>query len=161
MLQVGLPKLAVLFTFICFGHCSFGQCNYTIKGAVEENTGEPLPGATVFIEAQQQGVATDISGNFMLTNLCPGTVSILIKFVGFEDQLITVKVPTIKSIVVKLKPSVKLLHDITIEAQHAQKHSITQSSSILSDEQIIAEKGKPLGAMIQQLPGVQTIRSTS
>jgi iron complex outermembrane receptor protein len=81
----------------------------------------------------------------------------IIKFVGFEDQYVTLKVPTSKPIVVKMKPSAKILHDIVIEGQHSRNHSLTQSLSILSEEQMLSSRGKALGEMIQQIPGVQSI----
>ncbi|MGB2174764.1 MAG: TonB-dependent receptor plug domain-containing protein, partial [Flavobacteriaceae bacterium] len=60
----------------------------TITGTVNDETGGPLPGATVVIEGTTQGVATDFDGNFTL-QAAQGDV-LIISFVGYADQRQTV-----------------------------------------------------------------------
>jgi hypothetical protein len=60
----------------------------TITGNVTDETGLPLPGATVVIENTTQGVSTDFDGNFSI-NASQGNV-LVISYVGYSDQRITV-----------------------------------------------------------------------
>ena len=56
----------------------------TITGTVNDETGLPLPGATVFIDGTSQGVATDFDGNFSIQS-SEGDV-LLITYVGYADR---------------------------------------------------------------------------
>ena len=60
----------------------------TITGTVNDETGLPLPGATVIIDGTSQGVATDFDGNFSI-QASEGDV-LLITYVGYADQRVTV-----------------------------------------------------------------------
>ena len=56
-----------------------------LSGRVTDESGKPLPGATVFIEGTITGVATDAQGRFSL-NLPDGAVTVLFSFIGLESQ---------------------------------------------------------------------------
>lgn len=60
----------------------------TITGTVNDETGLPLPGATVIIDGTSQGVATDFDGNFSI-QASEGDV-LLITYVGYADQRVSV-----------------------------------------------------------------------
>jgi iron complex outermembrane recepter protein len=152
-------KVSIPF-FLCFLFQLplFAQtCSFSIRGLVEDENGERMVGATVVIESLQTGVVSDLEGNFSLEKLCPGNYNLKIQYLGYEDQHISLRVPSARTIVIKLKASVKVLHDIIIEGQHAQKHSLSQSLSILGEDQILSSKGKSIGEILQQIPGVQSI----
>jgi iron complex outermembrane recepter protein len=157
MLQIGV-RVLLAFSLLLFPTLSFGQdCNLQVKGLVEDVDGESLVGATVTIESPFKGVTTNVDGTFTIDGLCIGNHILTIQYVGFEDQHLAIRVPLNRTLVVKMKPSIRILHDIVVEGQHSQKHSLSQSVGILSDEQISSVKGKPLGQMIQQIPGIQNI----
>jgi iron complex outermembrane recepter protein len=157
MLQIAFRRICplLLITWSLTAHSQ--GCSDVLQGLVEDNDGEMLVGATIWIASMQRGTSSDYNGKFILTGLCPGSYDILVKYVGFEDQRMFVRIPNSRSLVVKLKPSTRVLHDIVIEGNHSEKHSLSQSLSILSDEQLAATKGKPIGEMLQQIPGVQSI----
>lgn len=137
---------------------ALGQdCNLSLKGLVEDNEGTRLAGAAVWIESLKLGAASQADGTFVHSELCPGTYELTIKFIGYEDQRITVRIPTQKPIVITLKPSVQILHDVVVEGEHVQQHGLAQSVSILSTEELDANKGKPLGELLKQLPGVNVL----
>ena len=59
----------------------------TISGTVKDDTGEPLPGATIFVSGSTIGTTTDFDGNYELTVLS-SVKSISISFLGFITQVI-------------------------------------------------------------------------
>ena len=67
-------------------HLGWAQTNIT--GTVNDETGSPLPGATVIVEGTTRGVATDFDGNFSLQASQGETL--LITYVGYADQRVTV-----------------------------------------------------------------------
>lgn len=65
---------------------STGKIAGTVK---DQETGEPLPFANVFVEGTNMGAATDMDGNFVILNLPPGVYSVTASIVGFQKQTIT------------------------------------------------------------------------
>ncbi|MGM0545450.1 MAG: SusC/RagA family TonB-linked outer membrane protein [Bacteroidota bacterium] len=52
---------------------------------VDAQTGEPLPGANVILEGTNQGTSVDANGNYELTGVEPGTHTLVVRFVGFQE----------------------------------------------------------------------------
>ncbi len=56
-----------------------------ISGTVTDaNTGESLPGVNVFLAETQTGTATDAEGYYQITDIDPGTYTLVASFVGYE-----------------------------------------------------------------------------
>jgi len=82
-------KRSVLFLIfcVCLSIATFAQVQ--VRGRVTDSQGEPVPGVTVLVKGTQQGVITDIDGNYSLT--VPGSESVLVfSFVGMDTQEVTV-----------------------------------------------------------------------
>ena len=62
----------------------------TVKGTVVDAKGEPVVGAAVFIKGTNQGAATDINGNFLITDVSSEAQFLTISFVGFKTQKVSV-----------------------------------------------------------------------
>jgi iron complex outermembrane recepter protein len=154
-----LARFLILISIVSISrpHAAAQECTSGFKGIIEDENGEPLAGATVWIETLKSGTSTDPNGTFRFSNACPGSYILLIRFVGYEDQTISTKIPAAKTLIIQMKPSVQVLHDIVIEGDHIQRHSLSQSLSILSEEQLSVNKGKTLGEMLQAVPGVTNI----
>lgn len=74
----------VFFLFICINslYAQTGQ----LKGKLRDSkTLEPLPFANVFINLTTIGVAADQVGNYLLSNIPPGTHEIVFSFVGYKS----------------------------------------------------------------------------
>ena len=58
----------------------------TISGTLsdKETAGGPLPFANVIIKGTQKGAQTDFDGNFIITNVEPGTYTVEFSFVGYQ-----------------------------------------------------------------------------
>lgn len=56
----------------------------SVSGSVVDNTGEPLPGASVVLKGSNMGVVTDIDGNF-ITKVETGQ-SLVASFIGFMSR---------------------------------------------------------------------------
>ena len=55
----------------------------TITGTVNDETGLPLPGATVVVDGTTRGVATDFDGNFSIE--ASTDEILLITYIGYAD----------------------------------------------------------------------------
>jgi hypothetical protein len=58
---------------------------------VDRNTNEPLTGACITIADSQDGAATDINGNFVLT-LKPGKYILNVSYIGYKHLTDTIQV---------------------------------------------------------------------
>jgi TonB-linked SusC/RagA family outer membrane protein len=76
-----IPILKLLLLMLA-GPILYAQT--TITGTVRDNTGQPLPGATVMIENTQRGTTTDFDGLFTI-EASKGEV-LVISFIGFTTQ---------------------------------------------------------------------------
>lgn len=56
-----------------------------ISGTVVDETGEPLPGASVVVKGTTKGTATDFDGNFTL-NTDKKTGTVIVSFVGYANK---------------------------------------------------------------------------
>ena len=68
---MSLKKIALSLALILASMVAVAQTK-TVKGVIyEEETGEPMPGATVSVEGSTRGVMTDLDGSFELTGVKP------------------------------------------------------------------------------------------
>ncbi len=89
-----------LLVFIVFGFTVHGQTNYTLRGNVVDNLGEPVPGLTVQIKNTKQGVITDFSGNYILqVNINAGSYTLVFRTLGLKTQEISFTLDSQKEVV--------------------------------------------------------------
>ncbi|WP_158607358.1 TonB-dependent receptor [Rhodohalobacter sp. SW132] len=61
------------------------EVNQTITGTVTDaRTGEPIPGANIYIQQLQTGSATNLDGNFEIQINEPGDYTLIATYVGYE-----------------------------------------------------------------------------
>lgn len=104
-----------------------------VSGVVKDDTGLPIPGASVIIVGTSTGVSTDFDGNYSIS--VPNTSSVL----EFSSMGMVTKVVTVgsKSIInVELQTDQNVLDEVVVVAYGTQKKEAITSSvtSIKSDE---------------------------
>ena len=93
-----------------------------IGGAVLTNTGDPLPGATVFIKGTYVGTSTNQDGRFDLNgSFANGPVELLVSYVGYETQTIVLQKPE-DQLSVSLVPSVTMLSETVVSASRVEEN---------------------------------------
>lgn len=65
------------------------EAQRTINGRVMDDTGLPLPGASVTIDGTQRGASTDLDGKFTL-DVNPTDKKLKISYVGYDTKLVTI-----------------------------------------------------------------------
>ena len=110
--------IAIVFVLTMLPLVSLAQTK-TVQGAVfEEETGQPLPAATVSIEGTTRGVITDLDGSFEISGVKPGD-KLKFEFVGKETRIIPVG--DRKNFMIKLRDVANELEGTTIVAFGKQK----------------------------------------
>jgi outer membrane receptor protein involved in Fe transport len=68
----------------------FAQGNGSIFGKiVDSSTGEELIGANILLEGTTIGAASDIEGNYRISNLSPGNFSLIVSMIGYSKMTVT------------------------------------------------------------------------
>ncbi|WP_297271939.1 TonB-dependent receptor [uncultured Bacteroides sp.] len=132
------------------------QPGNVVKGKVVDAMGEPVIGATVKEVGTNNGIVTDIDGNFSLA-VQPGA-SLEISFVGYKTE--TVKAVAGKSLAVTLKEDNELLDEVVVVGYGVtKKRDLAGSISSLKTEDIKAGvvtsaaqflKGRAAGVQVRQ-----------
>ncbi|MDE5749708.1 MAG: SusC/RagA family TonB-linked outer membrane protein, partial [Duncaniella sp.] len=81
-------KTMLLLMVLCVGLPAYAQ-NITVSGVVEDNNGDPMIGATVMVAGTQNGVSTDIDGNFTLKNVSL-KATLQVSYIGYKSQDVAV-----------------------------------------------------------------------
>ena len=78
-----MKKLYLCWALLGLLIAPFTWAQKNVTGTVNDETGAPLPGATVIVEGTSRGVATDFDGNFSI-NAEEGEV-LVVTYVGYSD----------------------------------------------------------------------------
>ncbi|MEE3243695.1 MAG: carboxypeptidase-like regulatory domain-containing protein, partial [Bacteroidota bacterium] len=131
----------------------------TITGTVVDDTGLPLPGASVVIKGTSTGTSTDFDGNFSL-NATTGDI-LVVSFMGFNDQEIPVTEETTYSISLKSGES---LDEVVVTANgiKREKKSLGYSQQSIDGSSVVQAKDTDINsALAGKIAGVQLIGSPS
>lgn len=121
--------LACLLLFLVFPAISAQAQTSQVKGIVQNNNNEPIPGVTVILRNTKtnftSGTSTDSSGVFTFSRISSGgPYSFTFSNVGFETQTISgynVKDDITLSVVVRLVPSMASLDQVVVVGYGTQK----------------------------------------
>jgi TonB-linked SusC/RagA family outer membrane protein len=89
-----------------------------ITGTVSDETGSPLPGATVQVKGTAQGVTTDLNGKFSIEVTTPNP-TLVFSFVGYIPQEMPVENQT--TINVSLREDIRGLQEVVVVGYGTQK----------------------------------------
>lgn len=142
----------------------------TIAGRVaDEISGEPLIGANVTIEHSSFGSATDLDGQFIVSNLNEGTYNLLISYMGYEKKRVTgieLYHGETKRLGITMKTSVVGMDEIVVEveSEHTsdafllseQKNSLNVQDGV-SSEQISKSGDSNAADAFKRVTGVSVL----
>jgi iron complex outermembrane receptor protein len=156
-------KNYVLLLFALFIQlASWAQNNGRISGKVVDGNGQPLAGATVSIRDMNMATATDNNGMFSFSNVRPGTVSLIISFVGYADVARTIQVSNNETttITVNLAESARVGDEIVVTASK-RPEKITRapaSISVISARDFDQSSSFNVGELASKIQGVEFVR---
>ena len=126
----------------------------TITGNVVDDTGVPLPGATVLEKGTSNGTQTDFDGNFSIAVSDPNAI-LVISYIGFESQEIAINGQT--TINVMLQASASALDEVVVVGYGTKtKREITGAISTISEGVITEQTVTGFDqSMVGRVAGVQ------
>lgn len=163
-------RQVVVLMFLTLGALTVQAQTSSVTGKIIDETGQGLPGASVVVKGLGRTSSTDVNGNFKITGLANGTVTLTASYIGYRstDLVVTVNGNTVANF--DLKPDAQNLNEVVVIGYGtAQKKDLTgsittvsskdfQSGNITSPEQLIA--GKVAGVSITSNSGQPGAGST-
>jgi outer membrane receptor for ferrienterochelin and colicin len=156
----------ILFSFLTI---SVVKAQGFIQGTISDSlTQKTLVGANVFIMGTSLGAATNIDGDYLITNIPIGKQSIKISYIGYKAKILEVEILNNKSTVleIQLLPEVLEGEEVLITTQAlGQISAINQQLNsntivnVISEERIQELPDANAAETIGHLPGVSVTRS--
>ena len=110
--------VVMVFTFLIFGIAN-AQAQTTVNGTVLDETGSPLPGASVVEKGTSNGTSTDFDGNFSL-NVAAEATTLSISFIGYQTQDVAI---TDTPLSVSLQVDANALDEVVVVGYGTQRKS--------------------------------------
>jgi len=131
-----------------------------ITGTVNDNTGKPVPGATVLVKGTTNGTTTDTNGNYTLGNVPPNSV-VVFSFVGMTT--VEIKVGKQNSIHAVLEDeSIGIEEVVAVGYGTQKKATLTGSvSTVKSNDLVITKNENVVNMLTGKMPGVRVVQKSS
>ncbi len=135
---------------------------YTISGHIRDNnTGEDLIGATVYVKELNSGTVTNVYGFYSLT-LPAGKYSLEYTYIGYQPKVKEISLTENITLNVELLPKSEAIEGVEISAEASDRNIVSNEMSV---EKLQMKSVKKIPALmgevdvikaIQLLPGVST-----
>ncbi|SET92535.1 TonB-dependent receptor [Hymenobacter actinosclerus] len=118
------PYYFLVFLLLLLGQSLAGRAQESaaVSGSVLTDTGQPLPGATIFIRGTFIGTSTNRDGSFLMrADFSNGPVTLAVSFVGYVTREVTLSQPD-NSIRVELKPNAIQTTEVIASASRKEEN---------------------------------------
>lgn len=133
---------------------NFEQQTINVTGKVTDSSGSPLPGVTVVVKGTTQGIITDGSGEYYLTNV-PSEATIIFSFVGMKTQEVLIDGKNRINIILQ-DETIGLEEVVAIGYGTMKKSDLTGSVTSVSSDDLAAFPAQGINQAIQgRATGVQ------
>ena len=130
----------LIFTLGCLFITAFTFAQSSVSGTITDSNGGPLPGVNIIEKGTSNGTSTDFDGNYTLT--VPNDAVLVISFVGFETQEISVNSQT--TINVTLQEG-NTLDSVQLVGSRSPKRTATDTPvaiDVIEVSDIVTQAGK-------------------
>ena len=137
-ISINCSKLLLLVSFLILGNNLFAQDIIKVSGTVSD-AGGSLQGVNVKVKGTTTGVMTDTNGKFTVN--APSNGELVVSYIGFEPQTISINGQTTLNI--ELKENIQSLDEVVVVGYGTmKKRDITGSITSVSAKEI--EKNSPV-----------------
>ncbi|WP_049756577.1 TonB-dependent receptor [Chloroherpeton thalassium] len=157
--------------WLIIGLCWFSEAVFadthgksTIKGVVTDaETSEPLPGATVMIQETMLGAASDLDGYYEIQRVPSGSFVIRISAIGYKNikKRISIGDGETLELNFSLKQGSVTGSEVVVSASRYEQNKVETpiTTSVISEEAIVALPTPQLDHTLETVPGVDMVRS--
>src|SRR6185312_16013804 len=139
------------------------RCHYILSGQLtDRQNGDSLAYATIQLKETGQGTLADEHGYFVLKDICKGTYTVLVSYLGYDtlSQSITINKDVYHTF--QLVPQGKEAEEIIIKEKKAPESKtelVTQDRAELSGRDLERTRGLTLGESLKSIPGVNSLQT--
>jgi hypothetical protein len=108
-------KATLSLLLFCLVSCAVMAQSYTLTGTVKDNTGQPVPFATVLIKGTSQGSSANSDGQYKLT-MAASTYNFVFKAIGYRQETRTVNLNNNQVLNIQLVPEAYQLQNVVVKA---------------------------------------------
>lgn len=154
-----MKKLLLLVTAVfALSFSAFAQDSVT--GIVSDESGGPLPGATILIKGTSSYAASDVDGTFSIASPKSFPYTLVFNMVGYQAQEIEIYELSEESIEVQLKLD-NVLNEVVVVGYGEQKRSdFTGSVASIPTELKLLPVSSPERLLQGSVSGVQVVQSS-
>ncbi|WP_426489968.1 TonB-dependent receptor [Hymenobacter sp. 102] len=134
----------------------------SVAGRVQTESGEPMPGATIFIRGTFIGTSTDREGKFSLrADFSEGPVTLSVSFVGYESREVTLSQPD-NTVQVQLKINPTQTNEVIASASRVQEGILQAPVTVekITSQQVLRLPPPDVQVGLNQFKGID-VNSTS
>src|SRR5690554_3092041 len=156
-----LTLIFLLTTF--FSHQVFSQmnCELILRGKVlHHENNEPIVNAYIWIAELSKGTISDDKGNFRIDQLCSGTYSVKVTYLGHQEEVKTVDLERNTSVTFRMIAEDVVLQGVEI---HGHRDAVITTSTIasLTGRSLDESRGESLGDVLKRIAGVTSFSTGS
>ncbi|WP_409029589.1 carboxypeptidase-like regulatory domain-containing protein [Gracilimonas sediminicola] len=142
---------------------AFAQSGTLTGQVTDAETGEPLIGATVYIESLNKGAQSNIDGNYTISGIDAGTYTVSYRYVGYETVSRSVEIGSgTVTLDIQLSVDVVGLDELVVSGYAVQqKREITGSISTISSDEFENVSLQSTEALLQGRAAGVNITTTS
>lgn len=128
---------------------------------VDAATGEPVINANVIVEKLNTGAATDLEGNFTITDLPQGNLTLFISHIAYQDQKISVLSNRSTPLKIELTETFFQLSEVVVTGTRTEKihQNVPVTTEVISRKDIDDSGTLDLGELLNQRAGVAVTSS--
>jgi iron complex outermembrane receptor protein len=152
--------LKIFFSIVLLFVSYSGFSQLSLSGKVSEIlTGNPIPGASVYIHDLKKGVVTDLDGNYLFNNLPRGKFLVQFESIGFSTKIQLVDVALASTFDIALTSAVTELNEVVISgvsySTELKKNPVPIAT--MNQEALNAAVSTNLIDKVSRVPGVSQI----
>ena len=125
----------------------------TVSGKIVDKNQEVLTGATVLVKETNQGISTDLDGNFTF-KLNKGTFTIRVSFIGFKTIEKNIFLDKDKVVTIVLYEDDNILDEVLVSAVRATSNIPVTYSNLSKKELAKRNLGQDIPVLLNYLPSV-------
>ena len=166
-IRIALLLPVLVLPAFAAGDRGASNSNGSVTGTVKDTAGAVLQGAQVALQPTATSVASDAQGDFLISNIKPGTYTLTISYVGFNNSVTTIVVnagqaTTVNATMVVNSANQQVLVNANLVGDAAAINEQRTSPNILdvqTDTQIQSLPNQNVADAIGRMPAVTLQRN--
>ncbi|MEQ8471533.1 MAG: TonB-dependent receptor [Marinoscillum sp.] len=126
----------------------------TLQGRITSESGEPLVGASVWLDGTNKAVATDLDGYYSLKEIEDGWYELNITYVGFKSFIESLPIDGDMTLNVELEESIITGEEVIVYATRANEKTPTTFTNISSKEIEERNLGQDIPFVLRYTPSM-------